>query len=205
MPRYLAILCAVVLMASLASAKKKKPILPDYVLKAHTVYVVIQPEAGEPVTDPMANRTAEENVEKAITKWGRFELVPGSQTADLIITVRTGHRPGATIHNSPADNPPLVIQSTGETTRVGGHQGRPPDLNDPGSGPVDRGPHITNEVGPSEDLFEVYMAGGVQYPLDGAPIWRYMGKDSLKAPRVEAVEQFRKAIDESEQQRQGKP
>jgi hypothetical protein len=32
-----------------------------------------------------------------------------------------------------------------------------------------------------------------------------MAKDALKAPRVDAVEQFRKAIDESEQQRQHKP
>jgi hypothetical protein len=47
--------------------------------------------------------------------------------------------------------------------------------------------------------------GGVDYPLDAPPVWRYTAKDALKAPRVDAVEQFRKAIDESEQQRQHKP
>src|SRR5437879_11022558 len=67
---------------------KKKPTLPDLILKAQTVYVVIPPDAGEPLTDPTANRTAEDAVEKAIMKWGRFRLVPGSQTADLIIAVR---------------------------------------------------------------------------------------------------------------------
>lgn len=202
MRRSLSLLCFVLLFASLAEARnKKKSVLPDYILKAHTVLVVIAPDAGEPVTDPLANRTAQENVEKAIMKWGRFELVPGVQTADLVIAIRKGHPPGATIQNSPTDNPPLVIQSTAESTRIGAHQGRPPDLSDPrDSGPAEQGPRITNEMGPSEDMFEVYM-GAIRYPLDGAPMWRYAAKDALKAPRVDAVEQFRKAIDQSEQQR----
>ena len=185
---------------------KKKPTLPDLILKAQTVYVVIPPDAGEPLTDPTANRTAEDAVEKAIMKWGRFRLVPGSQTADLIIAVRKGHAAGPTIRNSPADDRTVIIQPTGEAgTRVGGHQGRPPDLSDSGlGGPADRGPQISNQIGPSEDAFEVYM-GGVDYPLDAPPLWRYVAKDALKAPRVDAVEQFRKAINESEQQRQQKP
>jgi hypothetical protein len=195
------------LLTPAVSAKnKKKPTLPDLILKAQTVYVVIQPDAGEPLTDPTANRTAEDAVEKAIMKWGRFSLVPGSQTADLIIAVRKGHASGPTIRNSPADDRPVTIQPNGEGgTRVGGHQGRPPDLSDPGLGGLaDRGPQISNQIGSSDDSFEVYMVG-VDYPLDAPPLWRYMAKDSLKAPRVDAVEQFRKAINESEQQRQQKP
>jgi hypothetical protein len=47
--------------------------------------------------------------------------------------------------------------------------------------------------------------GGIDYPLDAPPLWRYTAKDALKSPRVDAVEQFRKAINESEQQRQQKP
>jgi len=31
---------------------KKKQTLPDAVLNAHTVYVVVEPDAGEPVTNP---------------------------------------------------------------------------------------------------------------------------------------------------------
>jgi hypothetical protein len=41
--------------------------------------------------------------------------------------------------------------------------------------------------------------------LDAAPLWRYIAKDALKPPLVDAVEQFRKAINESEQQRKQKP
>src|SRR5438067_4555994 len=200
------LLVVVLLTLPVIGKNKKKPALPDLILKAQTVYVVTHPDAGEPVTDPTANRTAEDAVEKAIMKWGRFRLAPGSQTADLIIAVRRGHAAGPMIRNSPADNRPVIIQPNGEGgTRVGGQQGRPPDLSDPGlGGPTDRGPQISNQIGSSEDSFEVYM-GGIDYPLDAPPLWRYTGKDALKAPRVDAVEQFRKAINESEQQRQQKP
>jgi hypothetical protein len=59
-------------------------------------------------------------------------------------------------------------------------------------------------VGPSQDSFEVYL-GKTQYPLDSPPIWRYIAKDCLRAPTVSAVEQFRKAVAESEQLQQKKP
>ena len=57
------------LSVSEADAKnKKKQFLPDHVLRAETVLVVIHPEAGEPLTNPRANRTAQEEVEKALMK-----------------------------------------------------------------------------------------------------------------------------------------
>jgi hypothetical protein len=61
-------------------------------------------------------------------------------------------------------------------------------------------------------MFKVFQ-GKVQYPVDGAPVWRYAEKDGLKAPEVKAVVEFRKAVEESEkaaaqkqqqQQKQGK-
>jgi len=72
------------------------------------------------------------------------------------------------------------------------------------SGPRGGGPRISNEVGPSEDSFEVYL-GTSQYPLDSSPVWRYVAKDCLRAPVVSAVEQFRKAVAESEKVQQKKP
>jgi hypothetical protein len=181
--------------------KKKQQLLPDHVLKAETILVVIHPEAGEPLTNPRANRTAQEEVEKAIMKWGRFRLVMDSQTADLVIAVRRGHANGPTIRNSPTDDRPVIGQQTDDQIRVGVQRGRPPDLTNPGfGGPERRRPHVTNEVGPSEDMFEVYL-GGIDYPLDSSPVWRYMAKDALNGPQVDAVEQFRKAIADSEEQR----
>jgi hypothetical protein len=44
---------------------------------------------------------------------------------------------------------------------------------------------------------EVYR-GRIEYPLDSSPVWRYTAKDSLRSPRVQAVEQFRKVLDEAE-------
>jgi hypothetical protein len=196
----------ILLLASLAVAKNnKKHVLPDYVLRAQTVVVVIHPDSGEPLTNPTANQTARHNVEQALTKWGRFNLVIDTQTADLVIAVREGHAGGPTISHSPADTRPVIYQGSNGDIGIAAQQGRPPDLTRPSpDGSADRGPHISNEIGPSEDTFEVYQ-GGFEYPLDAPPVWRYRAKDSLSAPGVAAVEQFRKVIDESEKQRQLKP
>jgi hypothetical protein len=205
MPRRITLLLLTALLVSCISfaKKKNKQELPDLVLNAHTVLVVIHPEAGEPVTNPTANRNARENVENALTKWGRFRFVMSPQTADLVIAVRKGHAGGPTITNSPADDRPVILQPNDGSVRIGAQQGRAPGVSNPGPG-QDRGPQIQNEIGSSEDSFEVYL-GGVEYPLDAAPVWRYMGKNALDAPTVAAVSQFQKAVDESEKQRQKKP
>jgi hypothetical protein len=194
----LAILSVVPLGA--IAKNKKKQILPDYVLKAETVLVVINPEAGEPVTNLTANRTAQENVEKALTQWGRFRLVMDARSADLIIAVRKGHTNGLTVRNSPTDSRPVTVQQSDGNVRIGGQAGRPPDLSDPGLGrPTDQAPRIDNEIGSGDDTFELYP-GRDEYPLDSAPTWRYMAKNALDAPKVPAVEEFRKVLTESEKQ-----
>jgi hypothetical protein len=199
------------LLVPAADAKnKKRPVLPDYVLTAQSVLVVIHPGAGEPVNNATANQTARENVEKALTKWGRFRLVLTAQTADLIVAIRKGHAAGSTIGDSPGDDRPIIYQPGDAGVRIGGQHGRTPDLTDPGTGrsadsrSADRGPHLKNEIGPAEDTFEVYRGGG-EYPLDAPSVWRYMAKDALNEPAVAAVEQFRTAINEAERQRPQKP
>jgi len=204
--RFAVFFLLVLLVAPLSEAKnKKKQVLPDYVLNAETVSVVIEPDAGEPMTKPTANRTAQDNVERELTKWGRFRLVVDAQTADLIIALRTGHASGPTISNSPIDDRPVIIQSGDGNVRVGGQQGHPGDLENPGLGrSVDRSPRISNEIGSSEDMFSVYR-GGIEYPLDAPPIWRFMAKGALSGRQIPAIEQFKKAITESEKQRVQKP
>ena len=76
---------------SLPGKDKKKVVLPPAVLKARTIAVIIQPDAGMSVSDPLANKTAREDVEKALMKWGRFSPVLEGQVPDLLITVRRGH------------------------------------------------------------------------------------------------------------------
>ena len=186
---------------------KKKSSLPELVIRARTVLVVIHPDAGEPLHQPTANATARENVEQALMNWGRLQPVMDGQVADLVIAVRTGtgRMVGPTVKGGPIDTRPTVMQPTDTGIRIGAQQGHAPPLNDPGmSGPRGNGPRISNEVGASEDSFEVYL-GTSQYPLDSSPVWRYVAKDCLRAPTVSAVEQFRNAIAESEKLQPKKP
>ena len=77
MPARLALMCLVILAGVPFAAAKNKQELPNYVLQAQTVAVVIPPDAGEPVANPTTNRTAQENVEKALSQWGRFATSDG--------------------------------------------------------------------------------------------------------------------------------
>lgn len=197
-------LSSIFLLAALAAipahAKdKKKSSLPEYVLRATTVRVVISPHAGEPVNQPMANSTARDNVEKALMRWGRLQPVLEGQESDLVIAVRTGsgRMVQPTIKGGPIDQRPGTVQTGDGSVRIGAQQGQPPPLSDPSAGPQNS-PHVGNEVGASEDTFEVYR-GGVENPLDAAPVWRYIAKDCLREPGVTAVEEFRKAIAKAEQ------
>ena len=191
------ILLAALLAISTQAKDKKKPTLPDYVLRATTVRVVISPDAGEPLEQPTANATARDNVEKALLEWGRLHPVLDGAESDLVIAVRTGSGKMVqpTIKGGPIDNRPGVIQPVDGGIRIGGQQGQAP-VNDPNAGPRNE-PHMSNEIGSSEDTFEVHR-GGVADPLDSPAVWRYIAKDCLRAPNVSAVEEFRKAIAEAE-------
>jgi hypothetical protein len=195
------------LLASQVQAKNKnKQALPDYVLRAERVLVIIPPDAAEPLNSPMANRNAQDEVERAIEKWGRFHLALNEQDADLIIAVRKGNKAGHVISHSPADDRPVIFQPGDTGARVGGQPGGRPNSMPGGmdQSSQDRGPQMGSQIGSSDDSFEVYR-GGVAQPLENSPVWRYTAKDSLNAPQVMAVEQFRKAIEESEKQSQHKP
>ena len=201
------LLLSALLVSTVNAKDKKKTSLPELVLRARTVLVVIRPDSGEPVGQPTANATARDNVEKALMEWGRLQPVMDGQEADLVISVRTGtgRIAGPTVKGGPIGTRPTVVQPTDAGIRIGGQHGHAPPLTDPGmSTPRDSGPHIDNEVGSSEDSFEVYL-GNIRYPLDSSPVWRYVAKDCLRAPAVSAVEQFRKSVAESEKPPQKKP
>jgi hypothetical protein len=193
----ISILFPLLLLIPSATAKNKKPPLPAEVLKAQTVLVVIKPDAGEPLTDVTANRTALEAVEKSLMKWGRFRLALDGETADLVFAVRTGNGRvlNPTITNGPMDNRPVIVEPNGNDTRIGAQQGRPPDMSQPTGAPDS--PRLGTEIGSSEDTLEVYR-GSIDHPLDNPAIWQYTARDALRSPGVPAVEQFRKALDETE-------
>jgi len=193
------------LFASLALAGgKKKVLLPPYVLQARTVVVLIDPTAGTSMTAPLANKTAQEDVEKALAKWGRFSLALDTQTADLIITVRKGSGKVVqpTIGGLPTNDRPVILQPRDDGIRVGVQQGHPPDTTQ--TGPQDTKPHPQMEAGPPDDMFVVYE-GHVDSTLNRAPAWQYEKKDALKSPGVPAVAEFRKLMEEAEKQQKTNP
>ncbi len=100
-------LCCIV-----ASGKdKKKAVLPNAVLDAETVLVVIDPEASVPIDAPNANQTARDDVEKALMNRGQFRLAMEASTADLVISVRKGNGKIAqpTIGGVPTNDRPVIF------------------------------------------------------------------------------------------------
>jgi hypothetical protein len=199
-------LALVLLFTCLTIAEsKKKATLPAIILKAHTVIVLIDPNAGIPINAPLANTTAQDDVEKAIMKWGRLSLAQTVSTADLVITVRKGNGKivNETIGGVPTNDRPVVVQPTDSGIHIGAQQGRPPDINQPQSG--DTSPHPGTDIGSTEDTFSVYEGGAINpnvNSLDRPPAWRYQAKDALHSPDVPVVDVFRKAIEEAEKQQQ---
>ncbi len=201
-----AALAAWTLGAGLIWANKKSA-LPQVVLNAQTVFVMVDPDAAIPVNDPGGNRAAREDVEKALIKWGRLKPTMTMSQADLVIVVRKGDKQAMnpTVDGQPPNDRPVIVQATDNTIRIGGQQGRNPDAAQNGGPPSPR-PGMGGQIGPTEDLFSVYL-GRTEGALKRGPLWRYARKDALKSPDVPAVAEFKKAVDEAvkQQQKQGKP
>ena len=187
-----------------AAKDKKKGLLPADVLQARTVLVLVDPKAGVAIEHPNADRTAREDVEKALMQWGRFNLVMEGADADLVITVHKGSGKIAqpTIGGIPTNNRPVVMEPTESGGRIGGRQGNPGYPGDPSSSQSPN-PQPQVEMGGAQDMFVVYRGNKANLqdsPLAAPPVWRYTAKDALESPDVPAVEVFRKAIADTEKQ-----
>jgi hypothetical protein len=204
LPRLSLLFSLVLLFSCLAPANsKKKDTLPAEVLRAQTVVVLVDSDAGMSTSEPLANRTAQEDVEKALAKWGRLKLVLiGGENADLVITVRKGNRKivQPTISGEPTNDRPLVVVPSDNGIHIGAQQGRPPDSTQ--APPADTSPRLGGEVGATDDAFFVYQGGPGVPPLERAPVWRYVAKNGLHSPDVPAVAEFQKAIEAAVKQQQ---
>jgi hypothetical protein len=199
------LLLTTVLVASVAIAiAKKKDLLPAYVLKARTVLVIIDPDSGTSMSAPQANKTAQDDVEKALMKWGRLAPVVPGMPADLVITVRkgSGKLVEPTIGGEPKNDRPVIVQQTDNNIHLGTQIGRPPDAQQ--GSPQDNKPHPQMEAGMPDDMFVVYEGSQGLHP-DGPPVWHYYGKNALRSPDVPAVAEFRKLIEAAEKQQKTKP
>jgi hypothetical protein len=189
-----------------AGAKKKDEV-PAYVLKAHTVVVLIDPDAGVSVTSPQANKKAQDDVEHALMKWGRFKFVMDPQSADLVIVIRkgSGKMVEPTIGGMPTNDRPVIVQQTDSSIRIGGQQGRAPGAPQQPM-PQETRPTPQVEAASPDDMFSVYSGQGDNTSFSSRPVvWRYSNKNALRSPDVPAVEEFRKAIEATEKQQKSKP
>lgn len=210
---------AALLLPLLAIAKdKSKSPLPYDVLRAQTVVVMIDPNAGVSMDDPRANEVAQRDVETALMNWGRYQVLLSGPNADLVIVVRrgSGKMSTGTIHDPTQGRRPVAIDPTDTGIGVGVQRGQPPpyggdipDASQGGAAPQTRNmpggpisgrpfPQIEGGTDTSEDSFVVYR-GRRDDPLDSPPVWRYVAKDCLKPHKVPAVDAFHKVIAETEQ------
>jgi len=201
--RVSALMVAGLLLAPIGFAKdKSKSTLPAYVLRAQTVVVIIDPEAGVSVQDPRANEVAQQDVEAALLKWGKYETRITQQGVDLIIVVRKGHGKmvDATISDPRQNNRIGGITPADNGASIGAQHG--PGAGTPGQ--ADGGGMPRMEVGGTEDSFLVFEGGG-DNPLDKVPAFRYTSKDALSSPGVPAVAEFKKAVEAAEKAAQKNP
>jgi hypothetical protein len=180
-----------------------KATLPTYVLRARTVAVMVDPNAGFSLEDPNANQTAQKDVETALLNWGRFHTVMGPEQADLVIVLKkgTGKLVSETITNPRANSRAGVINPTADGVSIGAQHGRQPALESTGAADGTEkgtgGSHPQMEVGSGDDSFVVYE-GQQPHAMDGIAAWRWVKKNALHPHDVPAVEEFRKAIVEAE-------
>jgi hypothetical protein len=198
--RFLALSIAIAASALSFANEKKKPVLPATILNAQTVAVIIDPDAGVSTDAPLANKTAQDDVEKAFANWGRFKPTMSGMAPDIIVIIRKGNGKilQPTVHGggSPNDEP-VAIQPNDNGIRIGGQKGKPvgTSQNDPEMGkPV---PGAT--VGATEDSFAVYDAHVADF-TSNPPLWKYVAKNALHSHDVPAVGEFRNIVEETEKQ-----
>lgn len=190
--------CAVALAPRGSAKDKNKSDLPSSILEAQTVRVIVSRDAGQPLNQPTSNAAARDRVENAMQAWGRFKIVEEGES-DLVIAVRTsnGQIASPTLENGSTDTRIGGVQY-GKLT-VGAQQGHGPAMSDPTVSPKSTGPHLGKQIDGGNDVFEVFQ-GGPMYKLASPPLWRYAGKNALKAPDMAAIREFRKAIAAAESQ-----
>jgi hypothetical protein len=184
------------IFVSVAVAKKKEQVVPEYVLRAHTIAVIIDPNAGMSAEDPRANQIAQKDVEEALLKWGRFTPVISAKGADIVIVIRRGNKRAvdATISDPSQNDRVGVINRSNNGVQVGAQRGSLSDA--PGSGlpGADRdSPRPQLEIGATDDSFVVHHGDPVD-PVDSPVGWRYEVRDGLRSHDVPAVEEFKKAV-----------
>lgn len=149
----------------------KKEVVPPEVLSAKTVFVVARVgTVGAGKYTPDANR-AKSQVEKALRKWGRYELASSAEKADIVMIITEGH--------------------TGTYGSVYGAPG-----GNLGSGGGSGGPVNTVAFDVLSDTLAIYKAGAVDE--NEPPLWKATETgDDFDWPAERVIKKFRKAVEKA--------
>ncbi len=170
-------LVLVLVSASVAvQAKPKKPYkMPAAFNQARYVYVeAVDGQEFDPRLNP-DDRQAIADVDRALYDWNRYVPTTHRDQADLIFVVRKGRLATATVAGQVGSAP----------------QGLP---NRPANGPLPgNGVAIGGEVGPPDDLLEVYLPN----PNDshGALLWQRTLADGLNTPQLVLFRQLKDEVE----------
>ena len=199
-----------VLLATVAGGQQNR-ILQTHerdILDARTIAVVAysSQSAG---ADAQENQRARLAVQEALLRWGRYQVAEAT-VADLIVLVRKGHAQAATIGGT-TGTPAVVLGPLDSGVGISIHHGENPPLSRTDPSQASGRPQLGSEAGSPDDLLEVYLGRSplpgdasrntTQYPLDEPPVWSYAAKDALRSPKIEAVAEFRKAVEAAEKKK----
>jgi hypothetical protein len=179
-PKTITLLLLLVPALATVQAKPKKPYkLPAVFNQAHYVYVeAVGGDEFDPRLHP-EDRQAISDVNKALYDWNRYTLTMKREQAELVFVVRKGR----------------AVEVNAGVQVSAGSQGAPNRrANDPTQG-NDVGYTVGGEVGPADDLLEVYMPN----PGDahGTLIWQHTLADGLNAPTLALFKQLKDEVERS--------
>ena len=167
---------AAALVLTTAQAKPKKTNkLPAIFNQARFVYVeAVDGQEFDPRLEP-DDRQAIADVDRALSDWNRYVLTTRREDADLILVVRKGRMVEGRVG--------VQVASPGQ---------RIPSAA-PGGPVPGKGVSTGGEVGPPDDLLEVYLRNPDN--TRGALIWQHTLADGLEAPELTLFQQLKHEVE----------
>jgi len=180
------------LLVSFSFAKDKKSELVRNI--THAKFVMLTTLHGNDFQSaqvPPEDVKAFQATEEALRKWGRYVIVYTPQEADLIMVVRAGR---TTSRHDGIAMPSTITVGRVPPSGTGDPAGAPP----PPPGSVVYG----GEVGPSEDMLEIFDAhlGVDNFEHASAPLWRKLQAGGLQGKEPALVNQLRKEVEQADKE-----
>ena len=203
MRRALLLLIALSLVLPAVGQKKKKEgkrELPDQVLEAQFIYVTGWHGGLYDFRTPPEERSAIMRVQKALDDWPRYRLVYCPEQADIMLVVKPGHlgmaQGGVAVGPGGPEYPPSSTRpcspSPENLDRNYGAQ--------PGDLPTRESLGYGAEGGSPDDYLMLSLRPSYR-PMDASFIWRTNAKGGLAPIKIKLLEDFKRAVEESEKAR----